>query len=282
MITNLDHVVVLVRDLEAGIASYKTLFGREPSWRSQNDGSANAMFTLNNMSIELMVPSGDGSTGDRACAALDKQGEGLASFAFAVDDIARMHRRLVRLGLAPEDIADGESRDAASSETITWKRTRASNESTYGIRMFFIQRDAPLAHSPNIAPAPIDALDHVVVATPDPDRAAALYGARLGLDMRLDRTNPDWGARLMFFRCGDLVVEIVHRLKHGKGDGPDKVWGLSWRAADIDATRARLHGAGVDVSEVREGRKPGTRVFTVKSGTCGVPTLVIQQGDGSA
>ena len=66
MITNLDHVVVLVRDLEAGIASYKTLFGREPSWRSQNDGSANAMFTLNNMSIELMVPSGDGSTGDRA------------------------------------------------------------------------------------------------------------------------------------------------------------------------------------------------------------------------
>ena len=43
---------------------------------------------------------------------------------------------------------------------------------------------------------------------PDPERAAALYGARLGLDMALDRSHPDWG-RLMFFRCGDLIVEVV-------------------------------------------------------------------------
>ena len=68
----------------------------------------------------------------------------------------------------------------------------------------------------------------------------------------------------------------------GKDDGPDKVWGLSWRVVDIEATRARLHAAGVDVSDIRDGRKPGTRVFTVKSGTCGVPTLVIQQGARSA
>ena len=34
--------------------------------------------------------------------------------------------------------------------------------------------------------------------------------------------------------------------------------------------------AGVDVSEVRNGRKPGTRVMTVRSGTCGVPTLLVQ------
>ena len=281
MITNLDHVVVLVRDLDAGIASYKKLLGREPSWRAQSDGAATAIFTLNNMSIELMAPAGEGGTSDRVRAALHKQGEGLASFAFAVDDISRAHRRLARLGLAPDDISDGVSRDAKGA-TLSWKRTRASAESTHGIRMFFIQRNEPLTRSPEISPAPIDALDHVVVATPDPDRAAALYGARLGLDMRLDRTNTEWGARLMFFRCGDLVVEIVHRLKDGKGNGPDKVWGLSWRVADIEATRARLLGAGVDVSDIRDGRKPGTLVFTVKSGTCGVPTLVIQQGARSA
>jgi hypothetical protein len=34
--------------------------------------------------------------------------------------------------------------------------------------------------------------------------------------------------------------------------------------------------AGLDVSEVRTGRRPGTRVFTVRSGALGVPTLVIQ------
>ena len=53
-------------------------------------------------------------------------------------------------------------------------------------------------------------MDHVVVSTHDPERAAALYGARLGLDMALDRSHPDWG-RLMFFRCGDLIVEVTHR-----------------------------------------------------------------------
>ena len=278
MITHLDHVVVLTRDLDAAIAGYTTLFGRAPSWRSSHEGAATALFTLHNMSLELMAPEGQGGTAERVRAAIETQGEGLASFAFAVDDISRIHRRLKRLGLVPEDISDGESRDTASGQTISWKRTRAASSATHGIRMFFLQRAAPLVESSINAAAPVDALDHIVVATPDPDRAAALYGARLGLDMKLDRTNPDWGARLMFFRCGDLVVEIMHRLKDGRGDGPDKVWGLSWRIADIAATHARLVQAGVDVSEVRGGRKPGTRVFTVRSGTSGVPTLMIQQG----
>jgi hypothetical protein len=52
---------------------------------------------------------------------------------------------------------------------------------------------------------------------------------------------------------------------------------LSWRVADIVATRARLASAGVDVSDVRSGRKPGTRVLTVRNGTCGVPTILVEQ-----
>jgi hypothetical protein len=55
------------------------------------------------------------------------------------------------------------------------------------------------------------------------------------------------------------------------------LWGLSWRVADITATRARLIGAGIDVSEVRNGRKPGTRVISVRSGACGIHTLLLQR-----
>jgi catechol 2,3-dioxygenase-like lactoylglutathione lyase family enzyme len=116
----------------------------------------------------------------------------------------------------------------------------------------------------------------VVVATTDPERAAALYGARLGLDMALDRSHPEWG-RLMFFRCGDLIVEVAHRPGKEATSGPDKLHGISWRVADVDATRARLMAGGLDVSEVRTGRRPGTRVMTVKSGTSGVPTLLIEK-----
>ena len=122
-------------------------------------------------------------------------------------------------------------------------------------------------------------MDHVVVSTADPERAAALYGARLGLDMALDRSHPDWG-RLMFFRCGDLIVEVTHRPGKEGDASQDRLRGLCWRVADMDATHARLAQAGVDVSEVRNGRKPGTRVMTVRSGTCGVPTLLVQPSVG--
>jgi hypothetical protein len=41
-----------------------------------------------------------------------------------------------------------------------------------------------------------------------------------------------------------------------------------------------MAGQKIEVSEIRTGRKPGTRVFTVKDGTLGVPTLVLQPTRG--
>jgi hypothetical protein len=55
------------------------------------------------------------------------------------------------------------------------------------------------------------------------------------------------------------------------------LWGLSWRVADIEATRARLLADGIDVSEVRSGRKPGTRVMSVRGGACGIHTLLLER-----
>jgi catechol 2,3-dioxygenase-like lactoylglutathione lyase family enzyme len=277
VITGLDHVVVLISDIAAGIAAYQTLFARAPAWRNTGDGADRVLFTLDNMTLELMSPSGDGATADRIRTVITEQGEGLASICFRTGDIAKMHRRLDRLTLKPEPVAEVESRDETSGATLSWKRTRAATEATRGVRLFFLElaKERPL--SVRSAVASITAMDHVVIATADPERAAALYGARLGLDMALDRSHPDWG-RLMFFRCGDLIVEVVHRRKDTAVDkAHDRLWGLSWRVADIDATRARLASAGVEVSEVRAGRKPGTRVLTVRSGTCGIPTLLVER-----
>lgn len=125
------------------------------------------------------------------------------------------------------------------------------------------------------AASSVSGLDHVVVRTPNPERAIAFYAGRLGLDLRLDRSNPKWGARLLFFRCGDLVVEIAHDLKKGVSDEPDHLWGLSWRVPDIAAAQARLKAAGLDVTKPRDGRRPGSQVATVKNGTEGVPTILI-------
>jgi catechol 2,3-dioxygenase-like lactoylglutathione lyase family enzyme len=276
MITGLDHIVLLANDLGAAVAAYETLLGQQVAWRAGGDGVETAIFTLANVSLEIMAPSGDGATAARVRARLAEQGEGLASLCFRVNAIDRFQRRLKRLGLAPEDVTQSGSTNTVDGATLGWQRTRTAVEATHGVRLFFLELPAERPLSQALTAAPIVGLDHVVIATEEPERAAALYGARLALDMTLDLARPDWGARLMFFRCGDLVVEIVHRMNEARRGKGDRLWGLSWRVADLEATRARLASAGLDVSETRAGRRPGTRVFTVRTGALGVPTLVIQ------
>ena len=276
MITGLDHLVVLLADIKAGAKAYELLLGCAPSWRSESDGAETVLFTLDNMTLELMAPAGSSPTADRIRSVIKIWGEGLASICFRVGDIAKAHRRLDRVALKPDPIAEVESRDSGSGATLHWKRTRVPTDLTRGVRMFFLELAEERPRSAATVAAPILGLDHVVVSTEDPERAAALYGARLGLDMALDRSHHDWG-QLMFFRCGDLIVEIVHRPVAGADRVHDKLWGLSWRVADIEATRARLLAAGIDVSEVRPGRKPGTRVMSMRDGTCGIHTLLLER-----
>lgn len=281
MIIGLDHVVLVLRDIEAGIVAYRSLFARAPAWRAEADGVETVLFTLDNTTLELVSPkantvSAGTESADRIRTVIDAQGEGLASICFRTSDIARMHRRLDRLALKPTPVGEAESRDTTSGATLQWKRTRTETGATRGVRLFFLERANERPVSPVLASAPITAMDHVVVSTGDPEAAAALYGARLGLDMALDRSHPDWG-RLMFFRCGDLVVEVAHHPGSGIDAARDRLRGVCWRMENADATRERLVSAGIDVSDIRTGRKPGTRVMTVRDGTCGVPTLLVER-----
>ena len=281
MIAGLDHVVILTEDIGKGVAAYETLLGSAPSWQNSGDGADRVLFTFPNMTLELMAPSGFSLAADRIRSVISQSGEGLASICFATSDIGKMQRRLERVALKPEPVAEVESQDSVSGAKLHWKRTRAATDLTRGVRTFFLELDGERPRSKAIAAAPVIGLDHVVVSTEDSERAAALYGARLGLDMALDRTHQDWG-QLMFFRCGDLIVEVVRRPVAGGDATRDKLWGLSWRVGDIDAARARLIDGGIEVSDVRIGRKPGTRVVSVRDGTCGIHTLLVERTARSA
>jgi catechol 2,3-dioxygenase-like lactoylglutathione lyase family enzyme len=277
MITGLDHDLNVCPSIDDGETAYSALLGREPDWRTQDGGgSATLIFQLENTAIEIMAPVGGGPLARRLHAMLDQDGPGLKSLIFGSDDLDQDRALFDRRALKPDEIVQNESTDPYSGRARYWSRLRLDEASTHGVRIFALQRkkDDPLAHKPAGADA-VQALDHVVINTANPDRAAALYGARLGLRLALDRSNPDWDMRLMFFRIGGLTVELAHRLSAGVGTQPDKLWGLSWRVPDIDAAHARLEKAGIAVTSIRAGRRPGSRVFTVRDRTLNVPTLIL-------
>ncbi|WP_187582531.1 VOC family protein [Gordonia sp. OPL2] len=136
----------------------------------------------------------------------------------------------------------------------------------------------PVTVTPDVGALPLDrrdiiAIDHLVFTAPSRDHAAALFGATLDLDFRLDRTIGD-GVHQMFFRADDLVVEVVAGTESDESRACT-LWGVAWRSADVDATHRRLAGGGVTTSEVRIGKKPGTRLFTVRDPALATRTVVI-------
>jgi catechol 2,3-dioxygenase-like lactoylglutathione lyase family enzyme len=116
-----------------------------------------------------------------------------------------------------------------------------------------------------------------VIASGDLEASRALFGGALGLRLALERRFEERRLHMLFYRLGGVTVEVVGRLgAPPDASAPDRFGGLAWRVADVDAARERLAAADFDVSEVRPGVAPGTRVCTVRDGTCGVPTLLIE------
>lgn len=274
MITALDHFVLICPDLETAVADYTTLLGMDAAWRADNDGVGTAVFALGNTAVELMAPIGDSAAAVKL-REMTKDGAVMTSLVYRSDDIASDQHLMTRRGLAPSEVIETVSTDTETGADRAWRRFRIPDDKMAGIKTFILQPNAPIAAAP-VMPGSATSLDHLVINTPNPERAVATYGARLGLRFALDRTAEQWKTRFLFFRLGGLTLEVIHRLgETHDASVNDTIWGLTWETDDLTATRTRLDAAGLDVSEIRIGRKPGSQVFTVRNGTQGVPTLFI-------
>ncbi len=275
-ITALDHVVILAADFVGATKAYETLLGREVDWQHSNpsDGTATSLFVLENMAVEILAPAGTGPVAQRIKELLGERSGLFSSVAFRVSDIDEADFVATRRGLFPQGISKMQAEYLGHRRA--WSRFRCKDDALAGLKVFICQETGDLLKPRLCDPGAAYRLDHLVVNTGNPDRAMAAYGAKLGLRLALDRTNPDWGSRFLFFRLPDLTFEVVQRLEGGRtADEPDELWGLTFEVGDLDVTHDRLSRSGVEVSEVRKGRKPGTRVMSVKSHDLGVPTLLL-------
>jgi catechol 2,3-dioxygenase-like lactoylglutathione lyase family enzyme len=127
--------------------------------------------------------------------------------------------------------------------------------------------------NPDSAPCGLS-VDHVVLRTCDAQACIDLFAGTLGLRLALDKTAPQWGGRMLFFRAGKLTLEVIAS-ETEQAEGA-YFWGLAYACPELQQRVQALAARGVVVSGVREGRKPGTAVATVKSHCLEIPTLLIQ------
>lgn len=87
LLTEIDHVAIAVRDLEAAIAWYAEVFGATVEHREivESDGVEEALLRVADSYIQLLTPTRDDSP---VAKYLEKKGEGLHHVGYRVADCA--------------------------------------------------------------------------------------------------------------------------------------------------------------------------------------------------
>ncbi|MDP6979612.1 MAG: VOC family protein [Myxococcota bacterium] len=283
-----DRIVIAVPNLERARREMIGVLGRSPAWIGEYHavGIGCVSFRLENMHIELVSPREETEANAALRARLDEHGAGLHAIVLESDDLPAAIKILRERGLSPHDPVEVIARDEPSGAYRRMLRSGLPASETAGIRIELNQtldesgEDPPSLPIGNEAAAVCDG-DHVVIFTAAPERAIDLFRDKLDIRLALDRTFEARQTRLLFFRLGGFTIEVGTSLREQDDDAPanDRFFGLAYEVEDIDAAAVRIADAGLEISDFRDGNKPGTRVFTIKGSPVGVPTLIIQHLD---
>jgi catechol 2,3-dioxygenase-like lactoylglutathione lyase family enzyme len=277
MSTTIDHIIIAVTDLPAASAEYAALLGRSPSWQGSHPdyGTANTLFKLSNTYIELLAPCGEGLATGQINAVLDGRDACLGGLVFGTTNADAFIAHARAQGLAASDPVPGHGVDANTGARRSWRNIFWDAAAARGVFSFCIEHESgsSLPEAVATGQGAITAVDHVVVRTQSVEAAKQFYGEQLGIRLALEQHVPEWGGTQLFFRASSMSIEVI---ASATSPAQDELWGLALASEDLDATHARLIESGIEVSEMREGRKQGTRVCTVKSHTLNTPTLLIE------
>ncbi len=89
LLTEIDHVAIAVRDLDAAVAYYAETFGAQVSHREriESDGVEEALLKVADSYIQLLTPFRDDST---VATFLSNKGEGIHHVGYRVDNCAKV------------------------------------------------------------------------------------------------------------------------------------------------------------------------------------------------
>ena len=115
-LTEVDHVAIAVRDLDAAIKWYEEAFGATVAHRElvERDGVEEALLAVADSYIQLLTPSRDDST---VAKFLETRGEGIHHVGYRVADCAAALEEVVATGARA---IDAEPRPGSRGTTVAF------------------------------------------------------------------------------------------------------------------------------------------------------------------
>ena len=104
LLTEIDHIAIAVKDLEAAIAYYQNAFGATVDHREvvESDGVEEALLKVAESYIQLLTPTRPDSP---VAKAIEKRGEGLHHIGYRVNNCAEALAAMIAAGATPLDKA---------------------------------------------------------------------------------------------------------------------------------------------------------------------------------
>src|ERR1019366_5946165 len=122
LLTEIDHVAIVVRDLDAAIAWYADVFGALVVHREivESDGVEEALVRVADSYIQLLTPTRDDSP---VAKYLEKKGEGLPHVAYGVANCAQALEAVKASG---GRVIDDAPRPGSRGTTVAFIHPKAS------------------------------------------------------------------------------------------------------------------------------------------------------------
>ncbi|CAB4690353.1 unannotated protein [freshwater metagenome] len=122
LLTEIDHIAIAVRDLEAAVEYYQKAFGATIDHREvvESDGVEEVLMKVAESYIQLRTPTNPDSP---VAKAIEKRGEGLHHIGYRVDNCAEALASMIAAGATPIDKAP---RPGSRGTTVAFMHPKGS------------------------------------------------------------------------------------------------------------------------------------------------------------
>jgi len=116
MLTEIDHVAIAVRDLDAAVAYYRSTYGVDVEHREvvERDGVEEALLRVADSFVQLLTPTREDSP---VAKWMEKRGEGIHHIGYRVDDCAAALDRVKAQG---HRVIDDAPRPGSRGTTVAF------------------------------------------------------------------------------------------------------------------------------------------------------------------